>query len=759
MGARPFENRARPMTLPASGPSGLRGRFLKRPRLVRRLAEEDQAGIALISGPAGYGKSALLAEWVRKDPRPVSWITLGANHDEPGELLWTFLVALNSLEAVDERLLTHGPRALRDGTPEQLSALRDEIAQLVSAMGGTRRPGILVLDDVHLVKRRASVQIISTIAGAVPPGTKLALTSRVSAPFQLGRLRAGRNLLELGAREMAMTRHEARRLLRAAGLELDGPAVDRLVVRAEGWPAALSLAARSVRDKADREAAIESFGGCDPAIREYVQEEVLSSLSEPLRDFLRRCSVLDQCSADVCQSVIGAADSARSLQALTSSSLMRLVDSTGPSYRCHPLVRDVLQQELELCEPDEIVPLHERASHWFGEHGDTERAIQHAVTAQGAERVGELLWHHAPDYLGHGREQRVHRWLGRFTEDQIAAAPYLALVAGFHSLDEAELVSAEHWARAASSASPLTPRPGSDPRETASLDAGVAMIHAAVGRGGVDEMAGAAAHAHALLGEDDPWHGLCHLLQGVAGHLGGDRAGAREHLEDGVLSSATMIPSVESLCNAQLAIMDGEDGDWERADDRATLAVEGLSAQGLGHMRSATLVFAASAWIAGRRQRAYESKRDLRVSDRLLRSSLGLAPWYTVETMVIMARTCIQLAEVPRARALLAQASRSLRGVPDVEVFHTWLDNAWGDIDELGAAALGGAGSLTMAELRILRFLPTHLSVREIGEHLHVSANTVKSQAHAVYGKLDASSRSEAVARASALGLIEASVV
>jgi LuxR family maltose regulon positive regulatory protein len=74
-------------------------------------------------------------------------------------------------------------------------------------------------------------------------------------------------------------------------------------------------------------------------------------------------------------------------------------------------------------------------------------------------------------------------------------------------------------------------------------------------------------------------------------------------------------------------------------------------------------------------------------------------------------------------------------------------------------SALSGPGSLTIAELRILRFMPSHLSFREIGERLHVSTNTVKSQAHAVYGKLGAASRSEAVTRAAALGLIEATIV
>jgi len=133
-------------------------------------------------------------------------------------------------------------------------------------------------------------------------------------------------------------------------------------------------------------------------------------------------------------------------------------------------------------------------------------------------------------------------------------------------------------------------------------------------------------------------------------------------------------------------------------------------------------------------------------------------PWHEAETRVALARASIRLLDVPLARHLLSDASRAARRMPNATVLRAWLDETWAEIDGVGVAALNGAGSLTTAELRILRFLPTHLSFREIGSRLHVSTNTVKSQAHAVYSKLDVASRADAVARASALGLIEAEV-
>ena len=86
--------------------------------------------------------------------------------------------------------------------------------------------------------------------------------------------------------------------------------------------------------------------------------------------------------------------------------------------------------------------------------------------------------------------------------------------------------------------------------------------------------------------------------------------------------------------------------------------------------------------------------------------------------------------------------------------FSEWFDLAWAYMDTLAESSLAGPSSLTIAELRILRFLPSHRSFREIAAQLGVSANTVKTQAHAVYRKLGAASRSEAVAHAMEAGLL-----
>ena len=119
-----------------------------------------------------------------------------------------------------------------------------------------------------------------------------------------------------------------------------------------------------------------------------------------------------------------------------------------------------------------------------------------------------------------------------------------------------------------------------------------------------------------------------------------------------------------------------------------------------------------------------------------------------------MARAAVRLSDASGARDALVAASRRMRRVPEAVVLDAWLEDAWARSTRAPARRARPLGA-DPAELRILQFLPTHLSFREIaGAHLR-SANTIKSQANAVYRKLNVSCRSEAVGRRERIGLLD----
>ena len=166
------------------------------------------------------------------------------------------------------------------------------------------------------------------------------------------------------------------------------------------------------------------------------------------------------------------------------------------------------------------------------------------------------------------------------------------------------------------------------------------------------------------------------------------------------------------------------------------------------------LVYAVSALLRAQRDRVERARDDLERAAALL-ALVDHVPWYDVEVRIVVARAALRLGDVARARTVLAEAERRLPRAGEAVLLGSWVDDLRSQIEAFALTALIGPSSLTTAELRVLRLLPTHLSFREIGRRLHVSANTVKTHAHAIYRKLDVRSRSAAVARAHETGLLD----
>jgi LuxR family transcriptional regulator, maltose regulon positive regulatory protein len=261
--------------------------------------------------------------------------------------------------------------------------------------------------------------------------------------------------------------------------------------------------------------------------------------------------------------------------------------------------------------------------------------------------------------------------------------------------------------------------------------------------------------AYQLLSEDSPWRSLCRLMEGVSYHLGGHREHALPALEEGVRRGAVGAPTIASLCLAQLALLALDEDDVDGAVPLIQRAVAETDHYGLVDYPTQALVFAASALVSARRGLVDDATRDVRSSARLLAMLSHMSPWYEAETRITLARAQLLLDDVPAARALLSDSARYLRQVQDARVLREWLEQAWHDADS--AQSVTGRWPLTPAELRLLHFLPTHLTFREIAEQVFVSTNTVKSQAQAIYCKLGVSSRAEAVACAQAAGLLGSS--
>jgi LuxR family maltose regulon positive regulatory protein len=715
--ATPTALRGRPKPKRTADPSDVRTwreGYVRRARLVRRLSDAREASVAVIVAPPGYGKSSLLSEWAEQDERPFVWLRFdqaGANRRAQAEAAATVISTL---------------RAQKDSF-------------------------VLALDDAHLSAPSVLRELVRVVLDECPEGSIVALSSRREPALPLGRLRAGHALIEVRVEDLAMRPAEAGILLRLAGLELDFASVQTLVRRTEGWPAGLYLASLCLRGQPDLAEAVAQVRGDDHPLAEYFRDEVLPALSPALREFAGRTSVLDEVSGPVCDAVLEREGSALILSELEQASpLLRPLDAAHERYRWHSLFRHVLSAELRRSEPQLVRSLHARASAWYEACGDTDRAIGHAVCAHDSVRTGDLLWPSIVAYVTQGRNDIVQGWLASFSEEQLARYAPLALCAAHSFLAAGNAAEARHWAIAGSAAL------GRDRTRSAeeAPAPGFAGINAMLGGAGVAEMGQAAADACRIEPEDSPWRPIWLLLEGTALHLAGNRSTAAPLLEAGADIAAATAPSVTALCLAQAAMIAIEEGEWDTATDLTDRAVRVIEERGLIDYPICALTFAAAAATRAHQGRADEAKRDLRRGVDLLAALGDFLPWYGAEARILLAHASLWLADLVGARALLAEASRLARRTAGAVIFARWFDGAWSYMDTLAETSLGGPSSLTIAELRILRFLPSHRSFREIAEQLGVSANTVKTQAHAVYRKLGAASRSEAVTRAAEAGLL-----
>lgn len=701
----------------------------------------------LVVAPAGYGKTSVLAEWAERDERPFAWIAIEEADNDPGRLLGSIAGALHDLEPIGPDVFG----ALSTPHPGFSSAA---LARLGHYLSVRVHDFVLVLDDVHLLHDSDSLDVLSAVAEHLRPGSQMALGSRGDPPLHLGRLRAQGKLLELRAPELAMAESEGAQLFAEAGLALDAAEVHTLVNRTEGWPAGLYLASLALRDQADVGRAVANFAGDDRIVTDYVRDELLSQLSPTRMGFLMRTSVLDRLSGPLCDAVLERSGSSGELRAMSRANLLLIpLDRTDEWYRYHTLLLDTLRDELRRREPELEAELHRRASAWYADHDDPDRAIDHALAAQDMHRAGDLMWASFPLYNARGRLATIQRWLERVPYEELAGYAPLALTAAFCRLNTGEGDLIARWAAVATRAIERA-----DPDDSpASLRSALAILRAALAREGMAQMREDAARAYDLESDDSPWRTLSCFFDGVAQHLVGERDGARRRLEEGASRAALgNVPQMHALCLAQLAVLDRYDADGRDNGSQAVHAKSQAVHSGLSDYPTMALVFAAAADHHAQRGQVEEAASEMSHALGLL-AMLGddYIPWYQVEVRSLLAQVALRLSDVPGARKLLTEARRFMRHISDAVVLRELLDEVTAQAEAVLEASVIAPSSLTTAELRVLLLLPTHLSFREIGEELFVSTNTVKTQAHAAYRKLDASSRSEAVERGRALGLLD----
>jgi LuxR family transcriptional regulator, maltose regulon positive regulatory protein len=725
----------------------VRAEHVIRGDLLERLGEGATRKLTLLTAPPGFGKTTLLAEWASDEGRAAAWLSLDDDDNDPARFFAYVVAALRTVEPdiAARPLAAHATPGV---------GLVDVVLPLfLNELAGLERALVLVLDDYHLITNTDIHEGLAYLVERLPDSLHVVVATREDPPLPLGRLRARGELAELRARELRFSDEEATTLLNGVlELGLSAPDVERLQARTEGWPAALYLAALSLRGAADPSGSIDAFAGDDRYLVDYLTGELLARQPPELLSFLLRTSILKRLCGPLCDAVADRDGSVKVLEEVERSNLLLIpLDAKREWYRYHPLFADLLQHELARTEADVIPLLHQRASSWYQEAGLIVEAANHATAAGDIGAAVELVGRYHSLFLGQGQLVTVARWLDALPESVIAEDWLLCLAAALVTSHMGRLEEAERWLALAERAPPLV-RNGQEPAgPVAALQAWLRLL-----RGDIGGTITAARRALAAAAAAEPgWALAPRILLGQALWWSGQLAEAKVVLEEvNRTAQGAGLSAVTVFALGCRAALELDEEDAVQAEALAGEAVELMQRAELGEnpLSAIACIFLGriQTWRGEPSTAADTVERGIRLAERA-------GAWH-ITAYGLLALTEIRQREhrPAAARRLLARARDLLEPLPDPGAGLERVARTEKTL-RLRAARRDAEASfweLSERELDVLRLLASKLSQREIAAELYVSFNTIKTHTRTIFRKLGVASRAEAVDRARELGLL-----
>lgn len=469
-------------------------RIVPRSHVYTMLNASRERPLTLVIAPAGFGKTTLVSEWLRQQACQAAWVSLEPTDNEPARF-WRYVVQAlhHAYPDSDIQLSLRALAAHEQGEPF-LTVLINALMQLQTEI-------ILVLDDYHTITNPVIQQELTFLLEHLPPQLHLFLLTRHEPPLPLARLRVQSKLVEIRTSHLRFTPREATTFLtQAMELPLSETESDTLAQHAEGWIAGLQLAALSLQQSLEnpqndlqlptREEIhkdihsainqfISTFAGTNKYINKYIvdylTDEVLAHQTAEIQQFLLETSILEHFTASLCDAVTGQSNSEAILEHLEQSNVfINALDHQQHWYRYDRLFAELLRyhlkqntiqgQEVETeLQPytysyshshtstavmprfsaEYICTLHQRASHWYAQHGMQIDAIQHMLAANAYEQAANMIEQHAWTYLQRGEIQLVHSWLTRLPAQSFVLRPQLTLLHAYTLFYQTQIADCE----------------------------------------------------------------------------------------------------------------------------------------------------------------------------------------------------------------------------------------------------------------------------------------------------------------------------
>jgi LuxR family maltose regulon positive regulatory protein len=724
--------------------------LVHRAALLDTLSAGRRRKLTLMSAPAGWGKTTVLAQWAlgAGEDQRFGWLSLDPSDNDP---VWFWMYVVAALQKISPGVGIRAVELLAMGAdPVQVV-----LPTLLNDLDTIASPMVLILDDYHLVVSRAVHEQLAFFISRLPANLHLVLATRSDPLLPLARLRASGELAELRTDDLRFGASEADHLLNdVLGLDLAHADIQLLHRRTEGWAAGLYLAALSLAGRADTAAFIRTFAGDNRHIVDYLMAEVLDGQPPQLRSFLLRTSVLGRLSGALCDAVLQTSGSASVLEKIERENLFVVpLDTSRHWYRYHQLFGELLRTELRRSEPDLVADLHRRAATWFETEGLIDEAVRHLVAAGDIARSADLI---AADWVNEfngGGLSTVAALLDLLPEETVLQDPRLSVARAWIALSVGQLDEAAEWIEAVETQS------AADTADGGAISAQVVVLRA-VHSFKTAELAAALETGRLAitldLGEAPLGRSSAYCIYGSALYFSGSTHEAQAAFGQAVeLAEKVGDRRARIYALGHLALISAEHG--QLADAECQIRRASGSSRDLAdaeHLVDGMVSLATAELLA---MRGDAAAAVVAADMAVMSARQGGAILEVAKTLLVRAEIFEHLGDHQTAKAILEEVGTLVRGCADAGIASTLLASAERSPGVPVTSRNEGCAvgeELTPKELEVLRLLATRLSRREIGARLYVSLNTVKTHQRAVYRKLRVEHRGAAVSRARELGLL-----
>ena len=421
-------------------------RLVQRTRLIDQLKNMSHEKLVLVSAPAGFGKTTLLAEWVSESNFLTAWVSLD---NAENDIVGFFHYIIVALQAINPEW---GKTALNILFSSSNPSIETVLVLLIEELSSVEDRVAIILDDYHFINNSDIHKHVEFFVQNLPPQIHMVLATRVDPPLPLARLRARNDLLELRFSDLSFKQDEIETLFNEKmGLSLSIEQLAMLETRTEGWAAGLNLAGISMQGSDDISSFISNFTGDNRHIVDFLTHEVINIQPDDVQSFLLKTSILDRLCGKLCDAVVEGCSSQEILNQLEKANLFVVpLDDCRHWYRYHHLFSNLLRQRVSLMKKGYLADLHIRASQWFENNGLMDEAINHALKAEHFEKAAELISRYSESGWEYGRRTALFRWLGQMPKQLIHEDPNLGFLYarvlfenGQHNLAKETLIHVE----------------------------------------------------------------------------------------------------------------------------------------------------------------------------------------------------------------------------------------------------------------------------------------------------------------------------